>query len=228
MIKRLTILSILFFIFFKISSAQETQSSLMEEVSYVYMEKLVAVAKENYPKVKAVNGRIAVAETAVKGATLSWFNPLSLSYVYSPATTLNLSNPTFFNGYQIAFSLNLGGILQTPNNIKRAKVELDITKQEAEEYLASLTTAVKSRYLIYLQALRTLKLHARANLDARDVYTQTKLKYERGELTLLDYVSATTGLTTSSQAKIDSEVAVLQAKLALEELLGVKLEEVPN
>lgn len=228
MIKRLAIFGILLFVFYKISNAQEHQSSIMEDISYVYMEKLVAVAKENYPRVKALKSRELAASSAVTGAKLSWFSPLSLSYVYSPTTTLNLTNPTFFSGYQVGLALNFGSILQTPVNIKRAKEELKITKYDSEEYLASLTATVKTRYVAYLQAQKTLKLNSQASLDARDMYTQTKLKYERGELTLSDFVSASSALTTNNQAKIDAEVAVLHARFALEELLGIKLEEVPN
>lgn len=228
MIKRITALGIVLSVFFNTSSAQETQPSVMEEISYVYMEKLVAVAKENYPRIKALNSKTEIAKASITNAKIGWLTPVSLSYVYSPTTTLNLSNPTFFNGYQLAFSFNLGAVLQTPVNIKLAKEELKITKHDYDEYMASLTTNVKTRYTSYLRALKALKLNSQASIDARDMFSLIKYKYERGEATLSDYVTASSIFQTSSQARIDSEISVLQAKFALEELLGIKLEEVPD
>lgn len=229
MIRKFTISSIFICLFtIKISNAQETQPSLMEEISYVYMEKLVAVAKENYPRVKALNTRVTIAETSIKTAKLGWLSPLSLSYVYSPTTTLNLANPTFFSGYQIGFSLSLRSLLQTPVDVKRTKEELKIARYDVDEYLASLTTDVKTRYTTYILAVRALKNTSQAYLDARDLYTLTKYRYERGELAITDFIAISSAMNSSNQAKIDAEVGVLQAKFALEELLGIKLEEVPN
>ena len=81
MIKPLT-LSCILFLFLGINTfAQETQVSLLEDISYVYIEKLIAVAKENYPRVKTHDSRIAIADAAVTIAKLSWLSPLSISYV---------------------------------------------------------------------------------------------------------------------------------------------------
>ena len=51
MIKPLTLSCILFLFLGLNTFAQETQVSLLEDISYVYIEKLIAVAKENYPRV---------------------------------------------------------------------------------------------------------------------------------------------------------------------------------
>lgn len=229
MIKRLIVSGIIFTIFtVKISKAQEPQVSVLEEVSYVYIEKLVAIAKDNYPRVKAHNSRLKMAEAAITAARLNWLSPLSLSYVYSPANTLNLSNPTFFSGYQIGFSMNLGGVLQTPGLVKRSKEELKIARLDFDEYLATLATQVKTRYFAYLQAVKVLKLVSQSTLDAQNSFTLMKYKFERGEVVFTDYNSAATSLTTSTQGRIAAEIDVLVAKTELEELLGIKLEEVPN
>jgi outer membrane protein TolC len=227
--KKLILSGVLFFIFtINISSAQEAPVSLLDEVSYVYVEKLIAIAKENYPRVKAHNSRLAIAESAVGNAKLGWLTPLSLSYVYSPSNTLNLTNPTFFSGYQIGFAFNLSAVLQTPATIKQTKEELKIAKYDYDEYMGSLATEVKTKYFGYLQAVKILKLISQAHLDVQNSYTLIKYKFERGETPFLDYNAASTSLTASNQSKIAAEVTLLQAKAELEELLGIRLEEVPN
>jgi outer membrane protein TolC len=200
----------------------------MDDISYVYIEKLIAVAKENYPRVKALNSRIAIAETSLSNAKLAWISPFSLSYVYSPSNTLNITNPTFFSGYQIAFSINFSSLLQTPNNVKRAKEERKIEFLSRDEYLLSLVTEVKTRYFNYLAAVKNLKLNVQNSLDAQNLLTMLKYRYEKGEITFTEYNSAATAFASSNQAKIASEAALLSAKASLEELLGIRLEEVPN
>lgn len=229
MIKKIKFLLLaVFIITINISVAQETRVSLFDDISQVYLEKLIAVAKENYPKVKSLDSRIIIADAALANAKIGWLAPLGLSYVYSPSNTLNLTNPTFFSGYQISFSFNLGSILQTPANVKRAKEERKIELLNRDEYYLSLVTEVKTRYFNYLAASKNLKLNSQMNLDAQNSLTMLKYRFEKGEVTFTEYNNALSSFSTSNQTKLNSEVAMLTAKALLEELLGVRLEEVPN
>lgn len=210
----------------KVSQSQVLQSSLIDEVSYSFLEKLVGVAKENYPRIKSHASKIRMAETALNSAKLGWLNPLSLSYLYSPSNTLNISNPTFFSGYQIGFNLNLSSLLQTPSHIKREKEGLNVSKYDLEEYLLTLSTEVKTRYFTYLSSLKALKLASQDQMDAQNSFTSMKYRYEKGEAAFEDYINSTTQLSNSNKTKLDAEVGVLISKISLEELLGVKLEEI--
>jgi outer membrane protein TolC len=225
---RLTFVSIVLSLTTFVSKAQEGQVSLMDDISYVYIEKLIAVAKENYPRVKALNSRIKISETSLTNAKLAWLSPFSLSYVYSPANTLNITNPTFFSGYQISFAINLSNILQNPSNIKRAKEERKLEYLSRDEYLLSLVTEVKTRYFTYLAAVKNLKLTNQSILDAQNLVTMLRYRYEKGEVTFTEYNAAVTAFASGNQSRVNAEVTLLSAKAALEELLGIRLEEVPN
>ncbi|MBC7913362.1 MAG: TolC family protein [Pyrinomonadaceae bacterium] len=227
MIKRVTLISIVAFIFiFNPSNAQEAPVSLMDDISYVFVEKLIAIAKENYPRVKSHNSRIAMAKGNIINQKMTWLSPLSLNYVYSPANTLNLTNPTFFSGYQIGFSFNLGSVLQYPGNVKRAREELTIELLSRDEYYLSLVTEVKSRYFTYLAEYKSLKLLNYTNQDALNLANMLKDRYKKGEVAFTEYNTAATALSTSTQAKLNAESSFLRAKASLEELLGIRLEEV--
>ena len=231
MIKRKTLV-VIFTVFILLGAtsakAQETSESIVDEVSYVFVEKLIAMAKENYPRLKAHNSHVRIAENAVTSAKLSWFAPLSLSYVYSPSNTLNLANPTFFSGYQIGFNVNLGSLLQTPASIKQTKEELKINKYEREEYLLELNTTVKTRYFNYLRTVKALKINKQDALNAHNILTMIKYKYEKGEATLEEYTNAASMHANLISSKLEMEVNFLVAKAELEELIGVKLEAIPN
>lgn len=227
MIKKLFFFSSILLTFsINFSSAQETSSSLLDEISYVYIEKLIAVAKENYPRVKTLDSKINIAKSRISSAKLGWLSPLSVSYVYSPDNTLNITNPTFFSGYQIGFSLNLSQALQTPATIKQTKEELNVEILNRDEYILSLIREVKNRYFDYLTGVKNLKTQTQNLSDSENIFNLTKHKFEKGEANLQDYNNASTGLATSRQSKIEAEAFFLKAKIALEELIGIRLEEV--
>ena len=67
----------------------KAQESMLADVSYPYLEKLVAAAKENYPKMKTYNHTIKIAKMNVSKAKLDWLNILSFIYLY---LTISINN----------------------------------------------------------------------------------------------------------------------------------------
>lgn len=202
------------------------QESMVNDISYVFLEKLIATAKENYPRIKTYKERTEMAKNNITKQTLTWFDPISFSYVYQPKTTLDIINPSFFNGYQIGIGINLATILQRPFNIKQAKQELTIARYDEQEYNLSLEAVIKQRYFSYLQQVNILKLQSKALADIEGVTSAAKLKYEKSEVTFEQYSQALQALSGAAQAKIQAEASLLSAKAALEELLVKRLEDI--
>ena len=203
----------------------QAQESLYPELSYPFLEKLIFAAKQNYPRVKAYDRRINIANLNVQKAKLSWLDFISFSTFYSPSTSVILTNATL-TGVQIGLFLNFGLVATRPNAIKQSKEELAIAKLTADEYLITIETDVKSRYFRYMQAITTIKVRSQISLDVNSVYKQIKYKFERGEATFVEYSTALTQNTKQLEDVIIAESAVLLAKNSLEELLGKKLEEI--
>lgn len=198
----------------------------MQDVSYKYLDVLVATAKANYPRMKTYLKKIDIAENGIKKAKLSWFDVFSFSFLYSPHSTTTLINPTFLNGYQVGMYVNVGSVLQKPAIIKQAKAELDIAKYEKEEYALNIEAAVKQRYFVYVQSLAMLKLKALSATDAESSMKQIKYRFEKGEETFQNFNNLAISYTDHLQSKIEAETSLLIAKSNLEELLGKKLEEI--
>ncbi|MHB1177153.1 MAG: TolC family protein [Daejeonella sp.] len=204
------------------SNAQET----IADFSSVYLEKLIATAKENYPRINSFKGQVNLAKNKIARESLSWFDAFSFSYVYNPANTLDILNPRFFNGYQAAVSFNLSAILQKPHNVKQAKEELKIAQYAQEEYNLSIESEVKKRYFSYLQQLNNLRLQTKMVSDIQGVNRDIKTRYERSEITFEQYNQAQIAYSGAIQTKISAEAGFFSSKAALEELLTKKLEEV--
>lgn len=209
-----------------LSTSAKSQETMMTEISYVFLEKLIATAKENYPRMNSFEGRIKAAKTTVGQEQLSWLDAFAFSYIYNPKNTLDLATPRFFNGYQVAFNFNLSSLLQKPGNVKQARESVKLAQYDLEEYHLTLETEVKRRYFSYVQALSNLRLQTKLSSDALNVSNDIKTKYEKSEITFDQYTLAQMSYTGALQSKIVAESNFLIAKASLEELLTKKIEEI--
>lgn len=211
-------------------SAQQ-QQSILPEISYLYVEKLIAAARENYPRIKSLTSQVEVAKQDLSAAKISWLDPFSFQYVgrnnqnQSPPV-VNVTNNDILTGYQFGVSFNPGTLLAKPSNIKKAKEQINVAKFNKEEYLLTLEAEVKRRYFSYLQAQKALAPFNSSLLDAETNFSSTKIAYQKAEVTIAQYNSASTSYYSAVQAKLQAEVAFLSAKALLEELTVKKLEEI--
>ncbi|WP_229252729.1 TolC family protein [Dyadobacter helix] len=217
---------ILLLFFLSLSIVSHAQESLHTEVSYEYLDKLLAVAQKNYPKARMYSARVEMGNFGIKRAKLSYFEVLSFSYVYSPSQYANAINPNFLNGYQFGFFFNIGSLLQKPSMIKQAKMEQQALQYEKEAYDLNLEADVKKRYFTYVQSLVLLRIRANALLDGEAALSSIRHKFEKGETTFENYNNVLNMVTGQQQVKITAETDVLIAKSSLEELLGEKLENI--
>lgn len=206
----------------------KAQQSIISDISYLFLEKLIATAKQNYPRVKQLNINKDIAEFNVKQQKLSWLDPLSASYFStSNNQVLNFTDTRFLiNGYQIGASINVGSFLQKPLNIKKSKSELLFANEIANEYALQLESEVKRRYFTYIQAFNNVKLFTKTLQDAEGMKNDMRIRYERGEITFDSYSRSLITFSSISQSKIDSEASMLIAKAALEELIISRIEDI--
>lgn len=229
----------LLFVFVGVIMLQKSasaQQSMLPDISPAYLDKLIAIAKQNYPAVKANQAKIEEAQANVTRMGISYLDVFSISYVYQPQGFFGINtngnansssgNYGYFNGVQAGVTLNLGSFFEKPAQVKAAKKELAIANDAQAEYLLTLTSNVKKRYYTYVQLIANLKLLTQASNDAQEIFTSEKHRFEKGEVTFEEYNRAQLSLTTSAQEKILAESNLLIAKADLEELLGEKLEDI--
>ncbi|WP_295231309.1 TolC family protein [Sediminibacterium sp.] len=224
-IKRVFV-SIIFVCFLLLNTnSLNAQESMIPELSYPFLEKLIYSAKQNYPLMAANLRKVNFANYNLKKAKLSWFDFFTLSAFYSPNTSVTLTNATL-TGVQIGLFINFSNIIQKPTLIKQSKEEVAIAQLTADQYAITLETDVKNRYFKYMQTLTVLRVQNQNAIDIEALFKQIKFKYERGEETLENYTKLMIQNADQKQKIIDAESAVLIAKTTLEELVGKKLEEI--
>ncbi len=203
-----------------------SQESVMDEVSYTYLNKLIDTAKKYYPKMLAFDHRINISNSNIKKAKLSWFDVLSFSYLYSPNNTNTLVNPSLFNGYQLGLFVNIGGLITKPQNIKQAREQLVIDQLAKQEYALNIEADVKARYFRYVKQRTMLKMMTQAALDAENAMKDIRYRYEKSEVSFDEYNKALLTMADRRQSVIEAQGEMLIAKSSLEELTVKKLEEI--
>ena len=226
----------LFILLFLLTASAYAQDSVIPDISYPYLDKLIASAKAHYPRVANLKYRVEVAQIGIKKAKFSWFDIFTFSYIYQPdntvvvssaaTTTSSTNNRYLFDGLQVGVSLNLASLLLKPSNIKSAKVDLKIANEEENEYLVTLTADVKRRYFTYLLQQNLVKIETQSYQDMQASLKQTKTKFQRGEITFDVYNSALMSSSARIEQKLQAETNFFIAKSELEALVGAKLEDI--
>lgn len=204
------------------------QESIIGEINYNDLQKYIDLARKNYPKRKALNENVNKMDVDRTLSALSYLDIFNASYFYRPEkkSVLDPINPYNVNGFQFGINVNLGTFLQKPFIAKKAKSDYKIAQFEAQEYDLALGVEVKKRYYNYIQQLNQLKIYTESVQDNRNTADNLKYKFEKSEIGLDVYNQSRINLTNATTSKIQTEVNLLSAKDALEEIIGVKLSEV--
>jgi len=229
--KKITALSIIFTGLFSMGAF--AQESIIPEINYTTLDKYIAAAKDYFPRRKVFKYQEEISKTAITTATLSYLDLFSASYFWRPgdkAAISDPSNPTFnpyvFNGVQVGVSINLGTYAAKPVAVRRAKLEYKVAQLQSQDYEIALVRDVRQRYYNYIQALAQLKVRTQASQDNASVSANARNKFERGEIQIDVYNAARLLLSESNIRQIESELLYLNAKDALEEIIGKKLSDI--
>lgn len=204
----------------------KAQQTIIPDISYLFLEKLIATAKQNYPKVKQLEISKEIAEMNIKREKLNWLDPLGLSYISNPNKTLNFINPQLYSGYQFGITINIGNFAQKPLNVMKSKADSRFTQELAKEYGLALETEVKTRYFTYIAQLNNVKLFTKTLQDSEGLLNDLRVRYQRGEVTFDVFSQGLISFSNISKSKIDSEAAFLIAKATIEELTITKIEDI--
>ncbi|WP_428331029.1 TolC family protein [Mucilaginibacter sp.] len=222
---RIKVICLTLFILISASNiyAQET---MFKDLSYDYLEKLIATAKKNYPEVKVKQAQANIARSTFHQSNFGWLEAFSASYIYSPKSAINLNAPTVFNGVQLVASVSLGSLFERPYTIHNAREASKIAELQQDEYLLTLEAQIKRFYFAYLEAQTDLRSRVNAVQDATTAVKQLKYSFQKGEIPFQTYNEALSNLYSQNSFRIQGELAVFTAKTNLEELLGAKLESI--
>jgi len=202
------------------------QETIMHDLSYPYLEKLIATAKKNYPEVQKRIHQTNIARSTFHQSNFGWLDAFSASYIYTPQSTINITSPTIFQGYQLVATVSLGSLFERPYTIHNAREAVKVAEFDQKEYELNLEKQVTTFYIQFIGAQAELRSRVKAVEDASIAAKALKYTFDKGEISYEVYNQALTNLYNQDSFRIQAEINLFTAKASLEELLGEKLESV--
>jgi outer membrane protein TolC len=227
------IITFIFFVFPLATNAQKIDYNkiiLPDDAKDIqFVEKLVRLAWANNPINEMLKHEVAAAEYNEKIMKRGFINQITATgnlneFNINPPNTTQF--PIFFPRYNFGATLNLGNFFLDPLKSKKAKEEKMIAVQNVNSRKLTLRAEVLRKYQIYLTKKELLKVQVEALEDAANLYSTSEQKFKNGEATIVEYNAALENLNSRKTQKITAELDFNVSKIDIEELIGVKLEDV--
>jgi len=195
-----------------------------------FEEKLVRLAWKNNPSTQILNREVDKAEIEVKQARWSWLDNFRIQgninefVLNDNADVANRS--AFFPKYNITGQVNLGFFVGVPLEVKKKKQEVSIAHSNINQQKLALRAEVLTRYEKYMMDRETLLVQTEIVEDLYASLSLAEQQFENGEIKLDEYNRIQDRYNTQKLRQINAQGDFNISKIELEELIGVKLENV--
>jgi len=196
-----------------------------------FEERLVQLAWKNNPTSKIAQHQLSVAREEGRLVGTEWTNAFAAAgnlnefNIKSFTSENNLANQ-FFPRYTITLRLPLSLLVETPKkrNIANSKTAMaqegiNLQKLEIRNTVLSLYSEFKKMELIWIIRKQTME-------DEESAYTTLEQRIKDGDANIEEFLKAQRARNDLKIALAISETDYVKAKLNLEQVIGVKLEDV--
>ena len=193
-------------------------------------ERLVQLAWRNHPSNEALRREVSIAEYNVKQSNVSWLENVRITGNVNEFTLNKAADPwgraAFFPKYNIGASVSLGMFFTIPYNIKKSREAAVISQANVNAQKLAVRNEVLKLYNEYLMRERIFKLQSQALLDNETSHKLEEQRFRRGDITFDLYSTSLAAYNDALIAQLQAERDFKNAKLDLEEWIGMRLEDV--
>jgi outer membrane protein TolC len=175
---------------------------------------------------------VRIAEKKISLERFNWTDDVKASFNFNQRNIeagLNTSDEVgnnFYPWYNFGVSLSVGSFVKAPLRTSIAKEELDIANATLNQQKLSIRAEVLKRYKDYQLKVELLKIRTQAQDDSYSTHQLITRDFEKGAATLEEFIKSAAAYNAAVEAKLIASKNVLESKISLEEMIGVKLEEV--
>lgn len=195
-------------------------------------ERLVQIAWANMPQNSIVNHRVTAAQINLKKAKWAWLNHIGASGNLNEFTIKGRDSDTpgsgngFFPRYNFSIAFSLGSLATNSLNVKGARVALKMEEDGINEQKLNIRAEVLRRYSTYKTNQELLKIQSELLDDIEANFKLVQTKFRNNETTLNEYNGSRERYENQRIRKLTAENAFQHSKLDLEQMLGLKLEDI--
>lgn len=192
-------------------------------------ERLVELALNN-PAVKIKDSEKTKTVTELNKAGANWLNYVTASANFNEIT-LRLrdngnNNQLYYPLWNVGVNVPIGSLFQRGGDVKIARKNVDIAMEQQELMRRQIKALVLAKYEDYLKTQKLLEIQREALDEDQTAFEQAEAKIATASISYNEYSNASRRFKDSQAQKIMLERDLSVTKLEIEEIIGVKLEDV--
>jgi outer membrane protein TolC len=200
-----------------------------------FAEKLVQLAWKNHPANDVLRREVTVAGIEVKKSAASWLdivhvqgnvNEFTLNPNADFVTNNGFERSAFYPKYNIRGDISLAMFFTIPYETKQNRERLAIAQSNVNVRKLEVRNLVMKAYNEYQMREKMYKITSQLVLDNETSHKLVEQKFKSGEATFEVYSASLSNFSQMTINQLQSERDYKNAKLDLEQLIGLKLEDV--
>lgn len=201
-----------------------------------FEERLVQLAWKNNPSTSAAQNEVALSQSELKSVSTRWTSLIGVNGNLNEFTinqfgsSSNSSDPNsknlFYPRYNVSVTLPLSTFFQLPHDVKAAKAQVAIKQDNVNLLKLHIRATVLKLYAEYKKNEVIWNIRKQALADEESNYLLIEQKFKNGEASVEDYIQAQKSRNDQKILAVLAEAEFTSSKLDLEEMIGVRIEEV--
>ena len=195
-----------------------------------FSEYLVQLAWLNQPESAIAQDGVKNAQDEVKNTRKEWMRDVQASFNINEGNLQGAgeNGNVFFPRYNFGVGLNLYNLTtqRTKNSI--GKRDVQIAQHRVNQRKLEIRAETLQRYAMYKLAKELYKTRTLAEQEANANYLVIQQLYKSDEKTFEEYTTASAAYFAAMEARMKAETDVQLAKFRLEEMIGIRWEQVQH
>ncbi|GAB4492540.1 MAG: hypothetical protein OHK0019_14660 [Saprospiraceae bacterium] len=195
-----------------------------------FSEYLVQLAWLNQPESAIAQEEVKNAQDEAKNTRKEWMRDVQANFNLNEGNLQGADDNgnVFFPRYNFGIGVNVFNIASQKNKNNVAKREIKIAEHKVNQRKLEIRAETLQRYALFKLAKEIYKTRTLAEQEANANYLVIQQLYKTDEKTFEEYTTASTAYYAAQEARLKAETDVLLAKISLEEIIGVKWEQVQH
>lgn len=191
-------------------------------------EKLVQLAWKNNPISSISKSDIKIAELDKVINDWSWLDNIYAvgninEFTINPELQTGATN---YPRYNFGVRVDLGMFVRIPKNSAISREQISILNNNKNENKLQMRSAVLSSYEDFKRSFKILHIRIKLVEDKLQMFDDFQNKFISGEIGLEKLTQVSQLYDTSIEAKVQAEYNLNSAKIRIESLIGINIEEV--
>ncbi len=195
-----------------------------------FAEKLVQIAWRNHPTNEVYRREVNVANAAVKQSTAMWLDIISFTgnlneFTINPEADLR-GRGDFYPRYNVSARISLGQLLSIPATNRMNKERVVVAQANVNAQKLMVRNTVLKAYNEFQLSEKTYKVQSQLLLDNETAHKLIEQRFKNGETNFETYSQSLSNYSSMTIGQLQAERNYKNAKLDLEQLIGMRLEDV--